>query len=92
MNDPAVSMIESPLSVFCITVPGCAGEKAASPPRSVEYSPTNSDSPPVTFRIRALRKPPSNRAFDWTSESIHAMEPPSAMNRSPGRMRTRNCP
>ena len=45
MNDPAVSMIESPLSVLCITVPGCAGEKAASPPRSVEYSPTKSDSP-----------------------------------------------
>ena len=64
MNAPPVSMNESPLSVLCMTDPGWAGEKAIFPPLSVEYSPTKSDSPPVNLRISALKKPPSNRAFD----------------------------
>ena len=92
MNEPPVSMNESPSSVLCKTVPGCAGEKAISPPLSVEYSPTKSDSPPVNLRMRALKKPPSSLAFVSMPESIHAIEPPSAMNCSPGPSRTRNCP
>ena len=64
MNEPPVSMSESPFSVLCTTLPGCAGEKAIPPPLSVEYSPTKSDSPPVNLRIRALKKPPRRRAFD----------------------------
>ena len=64
MNDPPVSMNESPFSVRCMTDPGWAGEKVIFPPVSEEYSPTKSDSPPVNLRMRALKKPPSNRAFD----------------------------
>ena len=92
MNEPPVRSSESPDRRRWPIVPGADGENVTSPPNGWLYSPTNSDSPPVTFLTSAGRKPPSRRALTSVPLDIQAIEPPSAMKLSPGLSLTVRCP
>ena len=71
--------------------PGTDGEKVACPPVWWLNSPPNRDSPPASFRMKALTFTQRNRALTFMSSDIHAIAPSSAMNFSPRFNETVRC-